>query len=175
MFGYSLLFRWLSVLLATSNKDSAAFMTKKAIVRGRFVELMGQGIVPPDEADNQFVACADADLAVDRAGVMTSARNVRMRTYGLRRADSLSSDHGTMAVVESRRGGTRRCLSKAQSPTLRATRGRTHRRMTQVMQWNSRSTRMKMTESNPSSMVILGVGRPLSESVQGESWRDLVR
>lgn len=56
MFGYSPLFRWLSVLLATSNKGSAAFMTKKAIVRGRFVELMGQGIVPPEEADNLFVA-----------------------------------------------------------------------------------------------------------------------
>lgn len=56
MFGYLPLFRWLSVLLATSNKGSAAFMTKKAIVRGRFVELMGQGIVPPDEADNLFVA-----------------------------------------------------------------------------------------------------------------------
>ncbi|VTU29496.1 EAL and HDOD domain-containing protein [Variovorax sp. RA8] len=56
MFGYSPLFRWLSVLLATSNKGSAAFMTKKAIVRGRFVELMGQGIVPQEEADNLFVA-----------------------------------------------------------------------------------------------------------------------
>lgn len=56
MFGYSPLLRWLSVLLATSNKGSAAFMTKKAIIRGRFVELMGQGIVPPDEADNLFVA-----------------------------------------------------------------------------------------------------------------------
>jgi len=159
MFGYSPQFRWLSVLLATSNKDSAAFMTKKAIVRGRFVELMGQGIAPLD----------------DRAGVMMSARNVRMRTYGLRRADSLSSDHGTMAVVESRRGGARHRLSTAQSPALRAFRGRTHRRMTQVMQWNSRSTRMKMTESNPSSMVMFDVGRLLSESVQGESWRDLVR
>jgi EAL and modified HD-GYP domain-containing signal transduction protein len=56
MLGYSPLFRWLSVLLATSNKGCAAFMTKKAIIRGRFVELMGQGIVPPDEADNLFVA-----------------------------------------------------------------------------------------------------------------------
>lgn len=56
IFGYSPLFRWLSVLLATSNKGSAAFMTKKAIIRGRFVELMGQGIVPPEEADSLFVA-----------------------------------------------------------------------------------------------------------------------
>ncbi|MDN8618057.1 EAL and HDOD domain-containing protein [Variovorax ginsengisoli] len=55
MIGYAPLFRWLSVLLVTSNKG-AAFMAKKAIVRGRFVELMGRGTLPPDEADNLFVA-----------------------------------------------------------------------------------------------------------------------
>ncbi|MDN8614900.1 EAL and HDOD domain-containing protein [Variovorax ginsengisoli] len=56
MFGYSPLFRWLALLLATSNKGSSAFMTRKAIKRGRFVELMGQGTLPPDEADSLFVA-----------------------------------------------------------------------------------------------------------------------
>lgn len=55
MLGYSPLFRWLSMLLATSNKASLAFMTKKAIMRGRFVELMGQGLLAPDDADNLFV------------------------------------------------------------------------------------------------------------------------
>lgn len=55
MLGYAPLFRWLSVLLATSNRASAPFMTKKAITRGRFVELMGQGMLPPGEADNLFV------------------------------------------------------------------------------------------------------------------------
>jgi len=55
IFGYSPLFRWLSVLLATSNKTAADFMAKKAITRGRFVELMGQGIVPAHEADDLFL------------------------------------------------------------------------------------------------------------------------
>jgi EAL and modified HD-GYP domain-containing signal transduction protein len=55
IFGYSPLFRWLSVLLATSNKAAADFMTKKAITRGRFVELMGRGIVPAHEADDLFL------------------------------------------------------------------------------------------------------------------------
>jgi EAL and modified HD-GYP domain-containing signal transduction protein len=55
MLGYSPLFRWLSLLLATSNRASTPFMTKKAITRGRFVELMGQRMLPASEADNLFV------------------------------------------------------------------------------------------------------------------------
>jgi len=55
MLGYSPLFRWLSLLLATSNKATSPFMMKKAILRGRFVELMGQGMLPPGESDNLFV------------------------------------------------------------------------------------------------------------------------
>ncbi|MDM0104335.1 HDOD domain-containing protein [Variovorax sp. J22R24] len=55
MLGYSPLFRWLSLLLATSNKASSPFMMKKAIMRGRFVELMGHGMLPSSEADNLFV------------------------------------------------------------------------------------------------------------------------
>lgn len=55
MLGYSPLFRWLSILLATSNRASSPFMMKQAILRGRFVELMGQGMLPPSESDNLFV------------------------------------------------------------------------------------------------------------------------
>jgi hypothetical protein len=55
MLGYAPLFRWLSLLLATSNKASLPFMTKKAIMRGRFVELMGQSMLPHSESDNLFV------------------------------------------------------------------------------------------------------------------------
>ncbi|OUL99225.1 EAL and HDOD domain-containing protein [Variovorax sp. JS1663] len=54
--GYAPLLRWLSVLLATSNaKASSPFLTKKAILRGRFVELMGKGMLPAGDADNLFV------------------------------------------------------------------------------------------------------------------------
>ncbi|MDR6536895.1 HDOD domain-containing protein [Variovorax soli] len=56
MLGYAPLFRWLSVLLAMSNaKASPPFMMKKAVLRGRFVELMGRGMLPASDADNLFV------------------------------------------------------------------------------------------------------------------------
>ncbi|VTU26956.1 HDOD domain protein [Variovorax sp. PBS-H4] len=56
MLGYAPLFRWLSVLLAMSNaKASPPFMMKKAVMRGRFVELMGKGMLPASDADNLFV------------------------------------------------------------------------------------------------------------------------
>lgn len=55
MLGYQPLFRWLSLLLATSNRTSSHFMMKRAIMRGRFVELMGQGMLPASDSDNLFV------------------------------------------------------------------------------------------------------------------------
>jgi c-di-GMP-related signal transduction protein len=74
MLGYSPLYRWLSLLLATSNKASSPFMMKKAILRGRFVELMGQGMLPPSESDNLFVAgmfsLLDQLLGVSMEGVL---------------------------------------------------------------------------------------------------------
>ena len=56
MLGYSHLFRWLALLLATSNTASSApFMTRKAIMRGRAVELLGKSMLTPTDADNLFV------------------------------------------------------------------------------------------------------------------------
>lgn len=56
MLGYSPLYRWLSLLLATASTDShAAVLMQTAIVRGRFAELAGQGILPKNEAENLFV------------------------------------------------------------------------------------------------------------------------
>lgn len=56
MLGYSPLYRWLSLLLATASTDShAAVLMQTAIVRGRFAELAGSGILPKNEAENLFV------------------------------------------------------------------------------------------------------------------------
>jgi EAL and modified HD-GYP domain-containing signal transduction protein len=56
MLGYTPMFRWLTMLLASSHSTAGTpYMTKKAIIRGRFVELLGQGLLPPAEADNLFV------------------------------------------------------------------------------------------------------------------------
>lgn len=56
MLGYTPMFRWLTMLLASSHSTAGTpYMTKKAVIRGRFVELLGQGLLPPAEADNLFV------------------------------------------------------------------------------------------------------------------------
>ena len=57
MLGYSTLYRWLALLLATaSNSDYAAPLMKTAIIRGRFAELLGVTLLPKNEAENLFVA-----------------------------------------------------------------------------------------------------------------------
>jgi hypothetical protein len=56
MLGYSRLFRFLSMLLSTSDaKSTPPYLTKKAIVRGRFVELLGQGLLGASHSDNLFL------------------------------------------------------------------------------------------------------------------------
>jgi EAL and modified HD-GYP domain-containing signal transduction protein len=57
MLGYSTLYRWLSLLLATaSGSEYAAPLMKTAIIRGRFAELLGASLLPKSEAENLFVA-----------------------------------------------------------------------------------------------------------------------
>lgn len=54
--GYTPMFRWLTMLLASSHSTvGTPYMTKKAAIRGRFVELLAHGLLPPAEADNLFV------------------------------------------------------------------------------------------------------------------------
>lgn len=56
MLGYSTLYRWLSLLLATASTGGyAAVLMQTAIIRGRFAELLGQGLLPKSEAENMFV------------------------------------------------------------------------------------------------------------------------
>lgn len=57
MLGYSPLYRWLSVLLATAGTSAQSpVLMQTAVVRGRFVELLGTGLLPKNEAENLFVA-----------------------------------------------------------------------------------------------------------------------
>jgi EAL and modified HD-GYP domain-containing signal transduction protein len=57
MLGYSTLYRWLALLLATASaSDYAAPLMKTAIIRGRFAELLGVTLLPKNEAENLFVA-----------------------------------------------------------------------------------------------------------------------
>ncbi|MDB5761657.1 MAG: hypothetical protein JWQ21_652 [Herminiimonas sp.] len=56
MLGYSTLYRWLSLLLATASTGGyAAALMQSAIIRGRFAELLGRNLLPKNEAENLFV------------------------------------------------------------------------------------------------------------------------
>jgi EAL and modified HD-GYP domain-containing signal transduction protein len=57
MLGYSPLYRWLALLLATATTTGySPVLMQTAVVRGRFSELLGQGFLPRNEAENLFVA-----------------------------------------------------------------------------------------------------------------------
>lgn len=57
LLGYSPLYRWLALLLATSsNAGYSPVLMHTAIVRGRFAELLGVGTLGAREAENLFVA-----------------------------------------------------------------------------------------------------------------------
>lgn len=57
MLGYSPLYRWLSVLLASaSSAGYSPILMHTAVVRGRFAELLGKGFIPKGEVENLFVA-----------------------------------------------------------------------------------------------------------------------
>lgn len=57
MLGYSPLYRWLSVLLATAGTSAQSpVLMQTAVVRGRFVELLGTTLLPKNESENLFVA-----------------------------------------------------------------------------------------------------------------------
>ncbi len=57
LLGYSPLYRWLSVLLATASSSGySPVLMETAIVRGRFAEMLGVPHLPKGEAENLFVA-----------------------------------------------------------------------------------------------------------------------
>ncbi|HYD95669.1 MAG TPA: HDOD domain-containing protein [Noviherbaspirillum sp.] len=57
MLGYSPLYRWLALLLATATTTGySPVLMQTAVIRGRFAELLGGGFLPKNEAENLFVA-----------------------------------------------------------------------------------------------------------------------
>ncbi|GAB3537523.1 EAL domain-containing protein [Noviherbaspirillum agri] len=57
MLGYSPLYRWLALLLATSTTSGySPVLMQTAVIRGRFAELLGNTFLPKNEAENLFVA-----------------------------------------------------------------------------------------------------------------------
>lgn len=57
MLGYSPLYRWLALLLATATTTGySPILMQTAVIRGRFAELLGHGLLPKSEAENLFVA-----------------------------------------------------------------------------------------------------------------------
>ncbi|WP_019141205.1 EAL and HDOD domain-containing protein [Noviherbaspirillum massiliense] len=57
LLGYSPLYRWLSLLLASASTTGySPVLLQNAVIRGRFSELLGREFLPKTEADNLFVA-----------------------------------------------------------------------------------------------------------------------
>lgn len=57
MLGYSPLYRWLALLLATATTTGySPILMQAAVIRGRFAELLGSTFLPKNEAENLFVA-----------------------------------------------------------------------------------------------------------------------
>ncbi|HJV73421.1 MAG TPA: HDOD domain-containing protein [Noviherbaspirillum sp.] len=57
LLGYSPLYRWLALLMATSTTTGySPVLMQTAVIRGRFAELLGTGFLPKSEAENIFVA-----------------------------------------------------------------------------------------------------------------------
>jgi c-di-GMP-related signal transduction protein len=57
MLGYSPLYRWLALLLATATTTGySPVLMQTAVIRGRFSELLGSTFLPKNEAENLFVA-----------------------------------------------------------------------------------------------------------------------
>lgn len=56
LLGYSPLYRWLALLMATATTTGySPVLMQTAVIRGRFAELLGQGYLPKSEAENLFV------------------------------------------------------------------------------------------------------------------------
>ncbi|MDR2112818.1 MAG: HDOD domain-containing protein [Candidatus Accumulibacter sp.] len=63
--GYEKLNKWLSLLLATASKDPMAqAQMHTALFRARLMEILGQGLVDPNEYDNLFITGAFSMLEV---------------------------------------------------------------------------------------------------------------
>ena len=115
MLGYSPLYRWLSVLLATASAGGqSAILMQTAIVRARFAELLGAAMLPKNEAENLFVAgmfsLLDRLLGVPMEDVLenlqlsepvTQALLTREGMYGpfLKLAESGEFDNGPIAEL----------------------------------------------------------------------------
>lgn len=57
LLGYSPLYRWLALLMATATTTGyPPVLMQAAVIRGRFAELLGKGFLPKSEAENLFVA-----------------------------------------------------------------------------------------------------------------------
>lgn len=57
LLGYTPLYRWLALLMATSTASGySPVLMQTAVVRGRFAELLGAGFLPKGESENMFVA-----------------------------------------------------------------------------------------------------------------------
>ena len=114
MMGYAPLFRWLSLLLASSQTASSSpAVQEAAIIRGRFSELLGEGLLPPSQVADLFVvgmfSLLDQTLGIPLLDIlekislptaMTEALTSRQGVYGPILALAEACEHAGMGSAD---------------------------------------------------------------------------
>ncbi|MES2365367.1 MAG: HDOD domain-containing protein [Pseudomonadota bacterium] len=108
--GYTPLYRWLSVLLATAGASkSAQLLMRTALIRGRFAELLGETFLPKSELDNLFVAglfsLLDQLLGISMAEVLDKIQLPEAMSQALLAREGIYGDFLALAEACERGNG----------------------------------------------------------------------
>ncbi|MHB1176174.1 MAG: EAL and HDOD domain-containing protein [Sulfuriferula sp.] len=108
--GYTPLYRWLSVLLATAGASkSARLLMRTALIRGRFTELLGETCLPKSELDNLFVAglfsLLDQLLGISMAEVLDKIQLPEAMSQALLAREGIYGDFLALAEACERSNG----------------------------------------------------------------------
>lgn len=108
--GYTPLYRWLSVLLATAGASkSAQLLMRAALIRGRFAELLGETFLPKSELDNLFVAglfsLLDQLLGISMAEVLDKIQLPEAMSQALLAREGIYGDFLALAEACERGNG----------------------------------------------------------------------
>lgn len=108
--GYTPLYRWLSLLLATAGTSkSAQLLMRTAITRGRLVELLGDSFLPKAETENLFVAglfsLLDQLLGLSMAEVLDKVQLPEAMSQALLAREGIYGDFLALAEACERNSG----------------------------------------------------------------------
>ncbi len=105
LLGYDQIYRWLTLLLFSSEKSDARSHTllKNALVRARLVELLGSGKVPPSEQDGLFLvgilSLLEALLKVPMETALADFHLPQQVTLALLQRDGIYAPYLELAIA----------------------------------------------------------------------------